>query len=76
MKTLLLFLASLLIGVGLFFWIAGIVGWGEIKNAFLAFTGWQGLVILGLTFLMALVGTWKWKEILKGRRERVKFPPG
>ena len=73
MKTLLLFLASLLIGIGLFFWIAGIVGWGEIKNAFLAFTGWQGLVILGLTFLMALVGTWKWREILKGCGEDVPF---
>jgi uncharacterized protein (TIRG00374 family) len=66
MRNFLLFLISLLIGIGLFFWIAGIVDWEEIKSTFLTFTGWQGLVILGLTLLMAMVGTWKWKEILKG----------
>ena len=42
------------------------VGWQEIKDALLVFTGWHGLVILLLTFLMAAIGTWKWKEILKG----------
>ena len=56
---------SFLIGAGLFVWIGKIVGWQGIKNAFLVFTGWQGLVILGLTILMAIVGTWKWKVILK-----------
>lgn len=73
MKKLLLFLFSLLTGIGLFFWIAKLVGWQEIKNAFLAFTGWQGLAILSLTFLMALVGIWRWKEILKGGGVKISF---
>ncbi len=49
------------------------VGPREIKDAFLIFKGWQGLVILGLTLLMAVVGTWKWKEILKGGGINISF---
>lgn len=73
MKKAFLFLVSLLLGVGLFIWVGKIVGWGEIKNAFLAFTGWQGIVILSLTVLMALVGTWKWREILRGEEVKISF---
>ena len=73
MKKFLLFLISLLIGVGLFIWILKIVGWQEIKNAFLVFTGWQWLAILGLTVLMMLIGNWKWKEILKGENVKISF---
>jgi len=72
-KKFLLFLFSLLIGAGLFFWIGKVVGWQEIKKAFLVFTGWQGIVILALTSLMALIGTWKWKEILKGQGLKISF---
>jgi len=73
MKKFLLFLFSLLIGVGIFTWIAKIVGWQEIKRALLVFTGWQGIVIFLLTLLMAIIGTWKWKEILKGEGINVSF---
>jgi len=73
MKKFLLFLVSLLVGVVLFIWIGKIVGWQEIKNAFLVFTGWQGLVIFGLTLLMMLIGNWKWKEILKGENIKTSF---
>ena len=73
MKKFLLFLISLLVGIGLFFWIIKTVGWQEIKNAFLVFTGWQGLVIFGLTLLMMLIGNWKWKEILKGENIKTSF---
>jgi uncharacterized protein (TIRG00374 family) len=73
MKKFFLLLISLLIGIGLFFWILKIVGWREIKNAFLVFTGWQGLVIFSLTLLMMVVGTWKWKEILKGGGNDISF---
>ena len=66
MRKFLLLLFSLLIGVGLFFWIAEMVGWEKIKDAFLVFRGSQGLFILGLTILMAAIGIWKWREILKG----------
>lgn len=73
MKKFLLFLISLLIGTALFFWVIKTVGWQEIRNSFIVFTGWQGLVILGLTILMALVGTWKWQEILKGMGAKISF---
>ena len=73
MKKFLFLLISLLIGVGLFIWIGKVVGWPEIKNSFLVFTGWQGLVILGLTVLTILIGNWKWKEILKGENVKISF---
>lgn len=73
MKKIILFLISLLIGFALFFWVARIVGWQEIKNAFLVFTGWQGLIIFALTLLMILAGVWKWKEILRGQEVEVPF---
>jgi len=73
MRKLLLFLISLLIGVGLFIWIGKTVGWQEIKNSFLVFTGWQGMAIFGLTLLIMLIGTWKWKEILKGVGAEISF---
>jgi len=73
MKKFLLFLFSLLIGIGLFIWIIKTVGWQEIKRAFLVFTGWQGLVIFGLTLLVMLIGSRKWKEILKGEEVNLPF---
>lgn len=73
MRKFLLFLISLLVGIGLFIWIGRTVGWQEIKNAFLVFTGWQGLVIFGLTLLMILVGNWKWQEILKSGGTNISF---
>ena len=73
MKKFLLFLFSLLIGAALFIWILETVGWPEIKNAFLVFTGWQGIVILFLTFLMSLIGAWKWQEVLKETGVRISF---
>jgi len=73
MKRLLLFLVSLLIGLGLFFWILQTIGWQEIKKALLVFTGWKGLVIFLLTFLMMLLGNWKWREILKSENVKISF---
>lgn len=73
MRKILLFLFSLLIGIGLFIWIGKMVGWQEIKKAFFVFTGWQGLVIFGLTLLMLIIGNWKWREILKGESVKISF---
>jgi uncharacterized protein (TIRG00374 family) len=73
MKKFILLLLSFLIGIGLFICIGRMVGWQEIGKSFLTFTGWQGMVILLLTIFMALVGTWKWKEILKGEGVNVPF---
>jgi len=73
MKKVLLFLFSFLVGALIFFWVLKIVGWQEIKNALLVFTGWQGLAILFITFLMAVFGTWKWKAILDGKGQKISF---
>jgi len=73
MKNFFLFLASLLIGIALFFWVSRMVGWEGVKKALSLFTGWEGLIILGLTAVMATLGTWKWKEILKGGGTDVPF---
>jgi len=73
LKNFLLFLLSLFLGIGLFIWIIKFVGWRAIKNALLVFTGWQGMVILGLTFLLSLICIWKWKEILKGLGTEISF---
>ena len=72
-KKVLLFIFSLLVGVYLFVWMAKMVGWQEIKDSLMVFTGWHGLVILGLTLLMMLIGTWKWQTILKGGGTDVSF---
>jgi uncharacterized protein (TIRG00374 family) len=73
MKKFSLFLISLFIGVGLFIWTLRIVGWQEIKNSILVFTGWQGMVILFLSFLAALAGAWKWREVLEETGAKVNF---
>lgn len=73
MKKLALFLISLLAGIGLFIWILKIIGWGKIKDTLLVFTGWQGIVIFGLTLLMMLIGNWKWKEVLDGEGVQISF---
>lgn len=73
MKKILLLLLSFLIGIILFIWVWKTVGLGEIKNAFLMFTGWQGLVILGLTILTLGIGAWRWKEILRAGNIDIPF---
>lgn len=73
MKKFLFFLISLTAGIVLFIWIVKFVGWQNIKSAFLIFTGWKGLIIFGLTLLMMLIGSRKWKEILKGEKINVPF---
>lgn len=73
MKKVLLFLASLIVGFIIFIWIAETVGWADIKSALSVFSGWDGIIILGLTLLAALIGTWKWQEILKGQGVKISF---
>ncbi len=73
MKKILLFLSSLLVGIVLFIWIGKTVGWQEIRNAFLAFTGWQGIAIFLLTLLVMSISNWKWLEILRGEGVKMSF---
>lgn len=64
---------SLLIGVALFIWVGKIVGWREIKNAFLVFKGWKGMVIFILTLLIMLIRNWIWKEVLREKNVEISF---
>jgi uncharacterized protein (TIRG00374 family) len=67
MKRIILFFLSLIIGTVLLIGVFRVVGWEEIKSAFLIFAGWQGIVIVFLTALMLFFGMWKWKIILKSQ---------
>lgn len=73
MKKSFLFLISFLIGTGLFIWVIKFVGLKKIKDAFLVFTGWQGLIILILTLLILLIGTLKWRMILRAKGGNFPF---
>jgi uncharacterized protein (TIRG00374 family) len=73
MKKLLLFLVSLVVGILLFFWVLKTTSWQEIKNSLAIFNGPYGLAVIILTFLMAVIGTWKWSEILKGQNIKISF---
>jgi len=73
MKKVLLFLFSFLSGVIIFIWVSKVVGWQEIKSSLMVFTGWQGLAIIFITFLMAVFGAWKWKAILDGKGQKISF---
>lgn len=67
LKKILFFLISLAAGIALLIGVISSVGWQELKSSFAIFTGWQGLVILLVTFLILLLGAWKWKIILGGQ---------
>lgn len=73
MKNFLFFLISLVVGIGLFAWAISFIGWSAAREAFLVFSGWQVMVILGLTVLAALVGNWRWREILKEKNIPIPF---
>lgn len=73
LKTFLLLLISFLVGAGLFFWILRTVGWQGIKDAFLIFTGWHGLVILVLTLLIMMIRNLIWQEVLKAKEVEMSF---
>lgn len=67
MKKVLFFLFSFLVGLGLFSWAVKWVGWSEIKEILFTFSGWQGIVILGITLLIWLAGIWEYKFIFKSQ---------
>ena len=73
MKKLILFLLSLFFGICLSVFIYNLVGWQEIKNAFVNFGLMQGLTILVLTLLITILAVKRWQEILKGGGEEISF---
>jgi uncharacterized protein (TIRG00374 family) len=72
-KQKILFGFSFILGLVIFLQLGRVIGWAEIGKAFAVFTGWQGLVIVVLSFLVAIVGNWRWREILKDSGINVPF---
>ena len=60
-------LVSLFSGIILFFWLLDEVGLGGIQNTFLRLSGVEGSFLLLIGALYVLVGTLRWKEILKSK---------
>lgn len=73
MKKLYTLVASLFVGLALFVWIGRTVGWSQIGNDLALFAGWNGLLIIILTFLIVLAGNWRWYEILKDSGAKTSF---
>ncbi len=73
MKKVSLFVLSALIGFSLLFLVTKYVGWKEIRDILLAFSGWQGLAIVGLSFLIWLIETWRWKFVFKVQGYNLPF---
>ena len=73
MKKFFLFLIFSFIGIGLYVWIGKVIGLGEMKKFLQAFNVYQAAIIFGLTFLIALIGIWRWREILKESGVRISF---
>jgi len=72
-KQKILFFFSLILGLVVFLWFGKIVGWEEIKESFSVFNFYQAILILFLSFIVILIGNWRWKEILKDSGEDVPF---
>ncbi len=72
-KNILLVSVSFLVGAGIFVWLGKIIGWQEIGDSFKGFTIWQGSLITILTFLVAIVGNWRWQQILKDSEVNIPF---
>jgi len=66
------FISSLIGGI-LFFLMIRLIGWQDIKEAILSFSGLEGLITLFLGFLILVLGTLRWKEILKTQGYDLSF---
>ncbi len=73
MKKVLFFLLTLLIGLWIFYFIIRTVGLESMKYAFSIFLGAKGIAVFGLTFLMLVIGVWKWKLVLKTQGHKVSL---
>lgn len=72
-KPFLLVLFSFILGAAIFVFLGKWIGWEEIGRAFDVFTGWQGLVIVFLTFLIISLGNLRWKTVLNSEGIPISF---
>jgi len=65
LNTGILFLLSILFGILIFIYVGNAIGWEAILNSFNIFLSKEGLLIIFLSFLIALIGALRWKTIIK-----------
>jgi uncharacterized protein (TIRG00374 family) len=71
MKKILKFLISFFIGIFIFWLVMKMVGWGKIGEALVLFSGFEGLIIILLTFTTAIIGVLQWKLILQSQGSNI-----
>jgi len=67
MKRVLFLLASLFFGVVLFIFVIEFIGWDDVILALQSFTKINGLVVIGLTFLIMLTAILRWQHVIKSQ---------
>jgi len=67
MKRFLFSLASLFLGITLFFWLLNEIGWQEIRVTLFRLSGIEGIFLFSLVILWTVLGTLRWREILKSK---------
>ncbi len=67
MKKILNFLIALIIGIFIFGLVIKIVGLKRIEEATLLFLSFKGLIIVLLTFIIAIISVLRWKLILRSQ---------
>ncbi len=73
MKKAALFIFSALSGAILLFLVIRYVGWKEIKEVLVAFSGFEGLAVIGVSFLIWVVEIWRWRFIFRVHGENLPF---
>jgi len=67
MKNIFKLLIASGIGLLVFLFVMQIVGWGKINEAIVLFSGFKGLIIVLLTFFIAMISCLNWKLILQSQ---------
>lgn len=64
-KQGLLFLISILFGVGIFIYVGNVIGWDFILKSFAIFLDKEGFFIILLSFFIPFLGGLRWQQIVK-----------
>ncbi len=73
MKKILRFLATLSIGLTVFFILLQKIGWSSVEEAIFLFLSWQGVIVVLLTFLFAFISIIRWRFIIKKQGKEISF---
>lgn len=67
MKKILKFVIALSIGLVIFGFVMGRAGWNRLSEAFVLFLSFKGVIIILLTFAIAVISILRWKMILRAQ---------